>query len=300
VQKETLTSLKKVAYALGKLLGLLGLTFVFYKLSQEYTVSSFADKFSSVSNILLPLVLLNVLSILLGIYAWHIMLLHYAKKHFSYVTSYYYFAKTEIAKYLPGNVFHFIGRQALASKISIEQVHMAKISALLTFLLLAGTLFSSTFFALLAIGIPTYILLLLLLGTVLALFAVFFSYTSFLLGKKIQMNILLSLSVALQGIMLGLIIMHQNIHFDSGLFFLYVCIYIISWLIGFVTPGASGGLGVREGAFIAIVAFLHIDITSEIVIFSVLLVRLINIFVDSILFISTFLLESKINKLHNI
>ena len=300
MQKETLTSLKKVAYVLGKTLGLLGLIFVFYSLSKEYTLSSFVDKIFFILPILIPLVLINILSMLLGIYAWHMMLIHYAKKHFSYLVSYYYFTKTEIAKYLPGNVFHFLGRQAIASKIGIKQVEMVKVSALLTFLLLVATTLSSTFFAIFAKGIADYLLLLLLLATVFTLFTVFFTYKSFPLIKKTKINILLALSVALQGIMLGIIMMHQSENFDTELFFLYVSIYIISWLIGFVTPGASGGLGVREGAFIAIVAFLHMDITSEIVIFSVLLVRLINIFVDSMLFISTFLLESKINKLHNI
>ena len=289
--------LKKTAYFLGKSLGVLGLIFVFYKLSQEYTLATFVEKISLLLDIVPYLLLLNLASTLIGIYAWHIMLLNYAKQPFPYMNSYYYFSKTEISKYLPGNIFHFIGRQVLASKIGISQVEMAKISLLFSFLLLAGTIISSTFFAFLSNGIPTYILTLMVLSGIIILISVVFLYPSFPIGKKVQMNTILAVSVALQGVMLGVIVMFQSDHFEAGIFFQCVSIYIVSWLIGFVTPGASGGLGIREGTFIAIAAYLHINISSDIVIFSVLLVRLINIFVDIVIYLSTFILENKIKTL---
>ena len=289
--------LKDIAYFLGKSLGFLGLVFVFYKLSQEYTWSTFIEKFYLILEFLPALLLLNIASILVGIYAWHIMLLQYSKKQFPYIASYYYFTKTEISKYLPGNVFHFIGRQIFSSKIGISQVQMAQVSVLLSFLLLTGTIISSTFFAFLSNSIPSYILILMLLSSVISVISLLFLYVSFPIGKKAYMNMLLALSVAFQGIMLGLIVKYQSDYFTAELFFQCVSVYIISWLIGFITPGASGGLGVREATFIAIATYLHINISADIVIFSVLLVRLINIFVDIALYLSTFLLESKIKAL---
>lgn len=294
MNKETL---KKTAYFLGKSLGMIGLIFVFYKLSQEYTLSSFIEQFRLLLDIAPVLLLLNLAAILIGIYAWHIMLLHYAKKSFPYMASYYYFSKTEISKYLPGNVFHFIGRQALASKIGITQMEMAKISFLFTFLLLVGTVISSTVFALLSDGIHSYILTLMTLSSIIMIIVVVYLYPSFPIRKKVMMKSYLAISVALQGLMLGLIILYQSENFTSGLFFQCVSIYIISWLIGFVTPGASGGLGIREGTFIAIASYLHIDIASDIIIFSILLVRLINIFMDIAIYLSTFILENKMKTL---
>ena len=291
--------LKKTAYFLGKSLGVLGLLFVFYKLSQEYTLATFVEKFSLLLDIVPYLLFLNFASTLMGIYAWHIMLLNYAKQPFPYITSYYYFAKTEISKYLPGNIFHFIGRQALASKIGISQMEMAKISLLFSFLLLVATIISSTFFAFLSNGIPMYILTLMTLSSIIILISVIFLYPSFPISKKIQMNIVLALSVALQGIMLGVIVMYQSDHFDTGIFFQCVSIYIVSWLIGFITPGASGGLGIREGTFIAIATYLHINISADIIIFSVLLVRFINIFIDIAMYLSTFILGNKIKEFEN-
>ena len=90
--------IKSIVTLLGKYLGILGLLFVFYKLSQEYTFSSFTKQFLLLLDILPILFILNFLSILMGMVAWHIMLLQYAKKTFPFLVSYYYFSKTEIAK----------------------------------------------------------------------------------------------------------------------------------------------------------------------------------------------------------
>ena len=291
------TKIKSIITLLGKSLGILGLLFVLYKLSQEYTFSSFTQQFLLLFNILPTLLILNSLSILIGIIAWHVMLLQYAHKSFPFFASYYYFSKTEIAKYLPGNIFHFIGRQALASKIGISQVEMAKISLLFSFLLLTGTILTSTIFAFLSQEIPTLILTLMGISSIITLIVLVYLYPSFPMRKKVSMNGYLSLSVALQGIMLGMIVMYQSESFTTNLFFQCVSIYTLSWLIGFVTPGASGGLGIREGTFIAIATYLHLNISADIIIFSVLLVRLINICVDVILYLSTMILEKKMKEL---
>ncbi len=289
--------IKKLVYFLGKSLGILGLIFVFYKLSQEYTLSSFTKQFILLLDILPFLLVLNFLSIIIGIYAWHSMLLQYAKRSFPYIASYYYFSKTEIAKYLPGNIFHFVGRQVLSSKLGISQVEMAKISLLFSVLLLTGTVLTSTFFAFLSKDIPYSILTLMGLSSIIVLIILVYMYPSFPMRKKVSMNIYLALSVALQGIMLGMIVMYQSDSFTANLFFLCISIYTLSWLIGFVTPGASGGLGIREGTFIAIASYLQVDISADIIIFSVLLVRLINISVDVGIYLSTFILENKIKGL---
>lgn len=264
---------------------------------QEYTFSTFTQQFILFLDILPFLILLNFASILIGILAWHMMLKHYSKKVFPFFESYYYFSKTEIAKYLPGNIFHFIGRQALASKIGISQIQMGKISLLLSFLLLTGTVLASTFFAFISKEIPTLILVFMGISSSFVLILSLYIYPTLPSSKKITMNLYLALSIAFQGLLLGLIIMYQSEHFSANLFFLCVSIYIVSWLIGFITPGASGGLGIREGTFIALISYLQVNITADIIIFSVLLVRLINIIVDIGLYLSTLLFEKKIKEL---
>ena len=285
--------IKSIVYLLGKSLGVLGVLFVFYKLSTEYTLSTFFEDFYSLLAIMPVLLLLNIIGTLVGIYAWHIMLLHYAKKPFPYYSSYYYFAKTEISKYLPGNIFHFIGRQALSSKMGVTQKEMVKISFLLSFLLLAATVFSSMILASISKLLPLYMVLLTLLASIILIIVIIFVYPTFPMRKKIQMNLLLVVSVTMQGMMLGTIMLYQSTDMSVAQFYLFVSIYIVSWLIGFITPGASGGLGVREGTFIAISTFLHIDLATEVIVFSVLMVRLINIVIDILMYLSTYVFENK-------
>jgi len=236
-------TLKTTVTFTGKILGFAGLAYVLYKLSQEYTLSSFFDQLQQ------------------------------------------------------GNMFHFIGRQALASSIGISQKGMAKVSLLHSFLLLAATVFSSTIFAFLSKGIPEYILLLMVAGCIVSVAAVHYTYPSFPVKEKIRINWYLTVSIAMQGLLLGIIVAVLTEKMDMALFFECISIYIISWLIGFATPGASGGLGVREGTFIAIAAFLHVDIPSQIIIFSVLLVRLINILVDTGMYLSTLFMKENITGL---
>jgi len=289
--------IKNIVYIIGKSLGILGLLYVFYKLYQEYTFSSFTEQFMSILHITPLLILVNFLSLVIGIYAWYHMLLSYAKKPFGYVYAYYYFSKTEIAKYLPGNIFHFVGRQALAHKIGITQKQMAKISLLHSLLLLGGTIIAATVFAILSQKVPLFILTLMVLSSIIIFISLVYMYPSIHVSKKVSLNLYLAFSIALQGVMLGIIVVYQSDTYTWSLFCLSISIYILSWLIGYVTPGASGGLGVREGAFIAITTYMNFDIHADIVIFAVLLVRLINILVDILMYFSTFALENKIKKL---
>ena len=289
--------IKNLLYFIGKSLGMLGLLYVFYKLYHEYTWSSFTEQFISILHITPLLIFVNFLSLVIGIYAWYHMLLSYAKKPFGYVYAYYYFSKTEIAKYLPGNIFHFVGRQALAHKIGITQKQMAKISLLNSLLLLGATIIVATLFALLSQDVPLFILTFMVLSCIIILISLVYMYPSIRINKKLSLNLYLTFSIALQGVMLGIIVVYQSDTYTWSLFCLSISIYILSWLIGYVTPGASGGLGVREGAFIAITQYMHFDIHADIVIFSVLLVRLINILVDILMYFSTFILENKIKEL---
>lgn len=290
-------NIKAFAYFVGKLLGLLGVAFVLYQLSCEYTLESFAQKFGELLFEVPALWMINMLSMVLGILVWHRMLLHYSKVTFPYRVSYYYFAKTEIAKYLPGNIFHFLSRQLLAKKIDLSQTEMMKVSGLFTFLLVVATILSGTLFLLFVDTLEMLYQGLMLLLALVSLGLSLYLFPSFDRVIKLKMNAVLTLSIALQGIMMGIIIMTQlEGSFEYGfmaLFFEIVGIYIFSWLVGFVTPGASGGIGVREGAFITMAQFLHLDISSEIILFSVLFIRLINVATDILAYGSTYLIKDK-------
>jgi len=285
-------SLKSMLYSFGKLLGFAGLVFVFYKISQEFTLSTFIEKFSDFKIIFIPLILLNILSSTIGIYVWHMILKSYSNRDFKYTLSYYYFAKTEISKYLPGNIFHFIGRQALASKLNLSQKEMAKVSLLFMYIIAVGTVIAATLFALFS-GVELYFKVLLTLASLLSIGSLVTFFPKVSKDIKLIMSGIIVASISLQGILLSIIVVWQLESYNLVIFFKVASIYIISWLIGFITPGASGGLGVREGAFIAIAKLVHLEVSSEIILFSIFFVRFINIFTDIIMYLSTFVIKEE-------
>jgi hypothetical protein len=278
-------------------LGFAGLAFVVYKLYNEYTIDSFMQNFQKTLSIFLPLLLLNVTATMIGIVAWHKGYAHYATKPLAYITTFYFFARTEIAKYLPGNVFHFIGRQALASKMGLSQKNMAQANIFATLILCIATLLSAFLMALSSSIIDQKLLLLGAIASLGGIFFIIFIYGSFSKTKKLQMLATSTLSIALQGVMLSIVIFKLLPETTFSLLVAMAAIYVLSWLVGFVTPGASGGLGVREGAFITIATFLHVNIAMDIIVFSVLYIRLINILSDITLYGITFFIKEPFQRI---
>ena len=285
------TKLKEALYSFGKLLSVVSIAFIFYKIYQEYSISSFYSKMLAFKGIILYLIALNVVSLLTGIYVWLNILRQYSPREFGYLTAFYYFAKTEVAKYLPGNIFHLVGRQALASRLGIKHSQMAKITLFHTIVLLFGTVISATILALFTQEIESYYKLAAIVISMALCLLLCKIYPVFSKKKKVILLLMIAFSIAMQGFMLAWIVAYQSQDYSMDKIFLVASIYVISWIIGFVTPGASGGLGVREGAFIAIVSFLHIDIADDVVIFSIIFVRFINILVDLLLYVVTLFLK---------
>ncbi len=288
--------IKSILNNIGRVLGLLGLVFVLYKISKEYTLSSFVNKISDFKSIFIPLIALNLLSYLIGIYAWRRMMKAYTLKGMKYILAYYYFAKTEIAKYLPGNVFHFVGRQALASKIGLNQKQMAKISMFHMLTIAIGTVVSTAIFIMFTDTIANYIKYLMIATSIALLAFITLIYPTITKYNKLYITLLISISIAMQGFLLAIIVVWQLNNPTTSQFFMLAGVFMISWLVGFVTPGASGGLGVREGAFIAIANFIHLDISSQIILFSIFFVRFINIVTDVVMYISTFAIKNVENR----
>ena len=289
--------IKKYAYSFGKLLGIVGLAFVIYKLFNEYTLDTFLQSFKETLAIFPILIIINIIATMIGIIAWHKGYDHYATKTLPYITTFYFFAKTEIAKYLPGNVFHFVGRQALASQMSISQKDMAKASFFTTLMLCSATVLSAFSMALPSSIIPNSLLLLGALVTVGSIIFILFIYSSFTVIKKLLMLFYLTISISLQGVMLSIVVQQLLPETSFSLLMAIAAIYVLSWLVGFITPGASGGLGVREGAFIAIAEFLHIHISMDVIIFAVLYIRLINILGDIVLYGITFFIKEPFQRI---
>ena len=177
------------------------------------------------------------------------------------------YGRTQIAKYLPGNVFHLVGRQVMGRRLGHGQARLALASLLeaLLLVLTAAALslplvwgwldqdllwigaFAAPVLALIVVrwarrhdlalgdltagadrGCPPAVLRLLRAGVLYALF--------FLVVAAIFW--MLALSVSESG--------RPALDLAGS-----VPVIALAWLVGFVTPGSSAGIGVREAVLIA-------------------------------------------------
>lgn len=199
------------------------------------------------------------------------------------------YAQSQLAKYIPGNVFQFVGRQALTVSAGYGNGPVAK-STLLELLMLIGL---GALFA-----IPVLPILVFSVGPKigLALLMVVLVPSIFMTHKYLGPEWLLS-GISYFLFLLGTGIIFLIIFaavFDGTLPWntvtVLVCGYVVAWLAGLLTPGAPAGLGVRE----VVLIFLLSDLAQEpVVVAAVLVSRLVNIVGDFLFFLSAGLYKQK-------
>ena len=204
------------------------------------------------------------------------------------------YARSNIAKYLPGNFMHFAGRNLLAGRLGFSQVDIAFSTVaevavlLLTACVWSAALAYARFSAVLggavrrlaahrAMASAAALILLAALAVLVLLvrrdgyrekYRRFFTPAFFrLLGRLFAMY---SVTLLLPGVfMLLMFVVMFGYAPTLPAALLTVAAYTVSWAAGYITPGAPGGLGVRESILllmlgpvypenlILIVAILH-------------------------------------------
>lgn len=191
---------------------------------------------------------------------------------------------SQLAKYVPGNIFQFAGRQALGMAEGLAARPLAK-SALLEVALLAV---AGSMFALPALTLfwpfmsqPMSLLIFALTASSLAVVM-----RSRLSGQVAQAWCLqlcfLALSSGAFVILLALVVPNASalppLPAVAG-------VYVVAWLVGLVTPGAPAGVGVRE----AVLLFALSDaVLPADLLLAVMLSRLVTVLGDSMFFLSAF------------
>jgi uncharacterized membrane protein YbhN (UPF0104 family) len=172
------------------------------------------------------------------------------------------YALSGVFKYLPGNVFHLVSRQAFFRHAGASQLHLARTSltellvqlaaaAGVALLIFTGSCLghSCTGLALAGLRVPPWGIVLGLLA--LALVALGVAGRQFPL-HALRRPLLLSLAFFL-GFAVILALLFALLRGSPPLLTdRLVAAYLVAWIVGFITPGAPGGLGVREAVFIAL------------------------------------------------
>ncbi len=191
------------------------------------------------------------------------------------------FGISQLAKYVPGNIFHLAGRQALGMAAGLAPGALAKSTVWeLGLLAVVGAQFGWLILPLIMPHFSESISLLLLLGSVVLTGKVLLG----IFGRHVAYSFLWQILFMLVSsvIFIALILMMSG---GEGLTVWNLLTiggaYIAAWLVGLVTPGAPAGVGIRE---LILLFMLNSVVGEKDLLMAVLLGRLVTVGGDLLFF----------------
>lgn len=264
-------------FRLGNSLGLLGIAFLAYRLVPHYRELAFGTWGTTQWQATAALALAAAASNLALAYGWGNLL---ADRGFGQSMRWTVrtYAMSQLAKYVPGNVFQYAARQALGAAAGIPQAPLLLTSVLeIAFVSLAAACYAP-----LAIPVlwPTFsrsaaVILFTLLLTACAI-------ALFLLGRPQlrRAGIGYAVHVAMSSaIFLGCFLVSGGQVPTPEDALTIAGSFVIAWLAGLLTPGAPAGLGVREAVLVFLLGSLA---PAPIVLTATLLGRMVTTLGDII------------------
>lgn len=219
-----------------------------------------------------------------------------------YITEVY--ISSNLGKYLPGNVMHFISRNVLATKYGISQSNMAiaTILELMMILLISGLVIVAFafkyIFSVINFLFEEYILILIGIGCIGILIFIVLIAFYFKFKKKIrkfikEINLKKAKKLLIQCIIIDffvqivssstyilVILTIYDKHIQS--WFSLLGIYLIAWTVGFIMPGVPGGIGIKESILILLLEGIF---PKNIILVSVVVHRCLNILAEVVTYI---------------
>ena len=201
--------------------------------------------------------------------AWYRLLSFLSKGRMRSLEVQVVYARTQIAKYIPGNVFHLVGRHTVLRKLGAT--HGSLVGAAL--FEAAGVIAAAACIAFLGLlanseimeGESRAIYVLLFLAALVFPVALNLVTVKFGIVKRtgiahiptgtllIRLLPVLALYVSfflVVGLLLGILSWMVSGGQDVTMVFSLLGVFSISWIAGYITPGASAGIGVREAVIV--------------------------------------------------
>ena len=275
-------SIKRYLHFLGGILGIGGILFVFRRLLNAIDSMGSERLFQIPLTALFMLVVAYAVSNVLLALAWRELLLCLGETTVEHMQAIRIYALSQLAKYLPGNVFHLAGRQALGVAAGFSGKALVK-SLLGELALISLATVSFVFLALPASSLGISLALAFLF------FGVFFCVILWLLERFLKTHVVRAfvfqfIFLALSGCLFIRCLTLFGANVPVAIFFPTLATYVVAWLVGLVTPGAPAGLGVREAVLLF---FLSGGIDESALLFATVLMRIISILGDVLFYVAT-------------
>ncbi len=180
------------------------------------------------------------------------------------------YCRTQIGKYVPGNIMHLVARHVVAAENGWSQGAVGAATIQETATVTGAAAFLTLGAALIGLGedsiLPTYVVGILAGLALLAMCAPLLVArgSAFLpaplrdrlaplapnrhfISVYLKAFLLVTGFFAIMAVLFALLARQQGINADAWLLLRLASAYVLAWVAGFVTPGAPAGLGVREG-----------------------------------------------------
>ena len=295
------SGLKVYLKILGKILSILSIIFIVLKISKMGFDLSVIDNIPFLLVASFAALVCKIASVYTSSRAWGTWISFFSQKEISRKEVFVIYGKAGIGKYLPGNVMHYVERNLFAAQYGLSQKKIAIgsvfeigtqiVSSLaLSMILLPVSYWQKAFEIIKYKDHFPVIIVIMVVG-----FVLFASIVLVVCKRKMNGCLRKYISSHLFIAALKAFIRYVStfVLLGSGMIFLWMSIYgsfpdfelirimlssfSIAWVCGFVIPGASGGIGIRE----AVLTVLLEGFTDGcVLVFMVIAHRLITIIGD--------------------
>lgn len=308
---------KKDLKILGNIISIAAIIGVLYKICRlNVDYSALYNKKNLI--ILIVLAFLYSLNLLVNPIIWRQIIYSLTEKKVNLNVVEYIYCRSNLLKYLPGNVFQYIGRNAIAIKEDLSHVDVALSTCIDIICNLLGVFgFAIICYShglllwlqewgkeeclkIIFVGIVGVLLISIILLIGKYIFPLWFDCLVNRLKRILTFqNLLIYLGCiiayfAMAGYTSEIYILVMQIllkvEIYRELWLLLSGVYLFSWIVGFITPGAPGGIGVRE---FVVMLFLNNSPLLNNALLGMVIYRLVTIIGDVLAFLWGWLILSK-------
>jgi len=258
----------------------------------------------SVNNIIpiITIIFSQAVLVLLNSYPWATLVTTISEKRIDYMDIIEVYTKSNIYKYVPGNVFQYIGRNELASKRNIPHIKVA-IATFLDVICNVISAFALSLFFLYDFTIKyigeidikfILILMIFFLVCITVIIVMKERIVNYLIEKNIRFTrkyiytffkcfLYYIFSMIITSLMYCIVVFGiLKIPISFNLFINLFSAYILSWLVGFITPGAPAGIGIKEAVMVAVTGGL---LNQPSIALSMIIIRILTTISDFIAYL---------------
>lgn len=255
---------------IGKILSVLSIGFVVYAICKMGLDFSFVNNVPLFILVVLAGIGMKLLSMWLSATAWTQWLSFFSRTPFEKRDARQVFLRANIGKYIPGNVMHFVQRNLFATDMGISQLQLAMSSVfeVMSYVAVALMVASLTAWDSMQTVLARYFGdRLPVLGIAAACVAVAIAAVLVILRKKIRtalagysgkqflktllkVIVLQLVTLLLLAAVMVLLVWYAQGTLTPWIAGTVISTYVIAWVLGYIVPGASGGIGIREMALL--------------------------------------------------